>query len=347
MSVSSRTSEQIGGSRNGNQTFNLTCPGNTIMTGVTLKAGGKIDRLVDITCLHPKDILGGTGSIVTPSGWAGGTGGSNYSLTCPPGSAVNWVVGTWNEGDTISSLGFGCKDVKTGKLVSNRSFGTNVRGTGTASLDTSRPNHYVGGFTNGNAGNLVDSLTVVMKDMEGLEDIYQNSNGTALACAGKYKDFSPYTKPYCDDYMVQLCKTSPTNPLCSCINSDVIRTAKLSDPNFPNCPQIYDSVCVDTGYKLAAYERAKCDYQNCQVNVNAAPVNSSVNIVQVCNFKDGSTVTNKENVGTLTGKAKVMASFKDNPMMWVVLLILIIVLPILGIFFLGGEEDTKNDPKNE
>ena len=328
----------LGGSKNGDRSFDLQCPENHIMIGSTLRVGSKIDKISNITCVHPSKI-NQSGTKIDPTGWSGGNGGIEKSFMCPLGSAVNSITGTWNSGDTLNSLNFACKDIKSNRFQ-NFKFGTGGRLSKTISED----NKYIGGFKNGNSGNLVDSVEVVLKDMTGLEDIYQKYDGKARACNGEYQDFNPYSKAECDNYMINdFCKNNPTHDLCSCINSEVIKNAKSVDPTFPSCPQIYDAKCASHGYKTAIQQdTSNCDYLNCKINLgNATAVDSNINIVQRCTLKDGSVIENKITEKDLPNKKE---SRSINPLWIIFIFILIVVFPATIFLIL---KDSNVDNKGE
>jgi len=342
---------RLGGSLNGDRNFEVTCPENTIMTGIIARSGNKLDKITSIQCGHPSKIFKTDRTTVKPSDWSGGNGGRESSFICPVGSAISKIESAWDTGDTIGYITFHCSDIKNGNTTSSNTFGKIERYPQKETI--SKENHYIGGFVKGNSGNLVDSVSVVMKDMTGLKDVYSSDEGLLKACKGEYKDFCPNNKSECDTHALRFCKANYGHDLCSCINSKVISDAKKEDITFPDCPAVYDSKCISSGYKLAAHEKvigdSKCNYMNCKVDLgDAIAIDSNVSVVQTCIDEKGNQKINEKNLPNYSKEDKIdlIKNFNNKPkeeesslFLWIFAFIAFILSLITLAFYSASKND--------
>ena len=140
---------------NGGSPFNLTCSGDEVLVGITVRAGRLVDS-VEALCVKVNPNGTWSGGHVA-RGRAGGSGGSSVMALCDQGSAVTGIHG--RAGALVDSVGTQCSKLAGSEGKSTKGpFGG---GGGTPFSVDACPGGQVGKGLRGRSGALIDQIDLV------------------------------------------------------------------------------------------------------------------------------------------------------------------------------------------
>lgn len=136
----------------GGSLASIGCAANYVVYGIYGGAGSYVDRL-GLLCAY----LNSDGSLGYQyrTGYVGGTGGTNYTITCPAGQAVVGLYG--RSGSYVDQWGLYCSHVSTWRTSGTvESVTGSAGGSGGYPFYDVCPSAYVMTSINARAGSLVD-----------------------------------------------------------------------------------------------------------------------------------------------------------------------------------------------
>ena len=341
----------LGGS-NGPKTYNMVCPGNGILTGLTMGVGnGMIGSPKSMICANPGDLYSTTRTVVNNPVT---TGGTPSVLNCPTGSGISNITASWDNGYVVRYLQATCNDV-TGKSVSNIGWGNpNVK---TNLVQNTNPMLYISSL-DGNYGSYLDKMNITFKDISKGLNVYNTDVGKRQACNNELpQGFNTMTKDQCDIFMKQSCLNNG-EPRCACYNSQIIKDFQKQDPMFPSCPHVYDSVCQSSGYKSEALKNIKdCSYLNCSVNILAGANVANTDIKQMCSSTKntltpdaagGTTPSTTPSTNPNTAPSATTDSVTDfmNENSNILIMLLVVIFLVFGLYSVKNfKNSASNNPR--
>jgi len=159
---------------------------------------------------------------------------------------------------------------------------------------------------------------------------------------------NPDGKLQCDEGAITFCENNPDDPICSCLNSPILK-ATADNPTGAINPVCIDINCLNDGYKPSKFSDPCPDVITCSMQIDIKNVMGNVALddnkfEQNCGGGESSSSSNVEinKPDTTDNINKLKSSYDDQTIFIFVIIVVVIVLGIIiGIIYILRKKKTK------